>query len=42
MNEAAIIAARHKGTSVTQKDLDKAIERVIAGEGFSHGTKLSL
>ncbi len=30
-NEAALIAARHKQTTVLQKDFEAAIDRVIAG-----------
>ena len=31
VNEAALLAARGKRTSVEQKDLNEAIERVVAG-----------
>jgi len=31
VNEAAIIAARNKGSSVAETDFHKAIERVLAG-----------
>jgi cell division protease FtsH len=31
MNEAALLAARRKGSKITQADLDEAIEKVVAG-----------
>ena len=31
VNEAALHAARYKGASVTERDFEYAIERVIAG-----------
>ena len=31
MNEATLHAARYKGASVTERDFEYAIERVIAG-----------
>jgi len=31
VNEAALLAARHEGTVIDQKDLDDAVEKVVAG-----------
>jgi cell division protease FtsH len=31
INEAALLAARHEGTSIGQKDLEEAVEKVVAG-----------
>jgi len=31
MNEAALLAARHNGTQIGQKDLEEAVEKVVAG-----------
>lgn len=31
INEAALLAARHDGTSIDQQDLDQAVEKVVAG-----------
>jgi cell division protease FtsH len=31
INEAALLAARHTGTSIDQKDLEEAVEKVVAG-----------
>ena len=31
INEAALLAARHNGTSISQKDLEDAVEKVVAG-----------
>ncbi len=31
INEAALLAVRHNGTEITQKDLEAAVEKVVAG-----------
>ncbi|MBA4149984.1 MAG: ATP-dependent metallopeptidase FtsH/Yme1/Tma family protein [Verrucomicrobia bacterium] len=31
VNEAALLAARHRGTEIAQKDLEDAVEKVVAG-----------
>jgi cell division protease FtsH len=31
LNEAALLAARHDGTTIDQKDLEEAVEKVVAG-----------
>jgi cell division protease FtsH len=31
INEAALLAARHHGSTITQKDLEDAVEKVVAG-----------
>jgi cell division protease FtsH len=31
INEAALLAARHAGTTIAQKDLEEAVEKVVAG-----------
>ncbi len=31
LNEAALLAARHNGTTIDQKDLEDAVEKVVAG-----------
>jgi cell division protease FtsH len=31
INEAALLAARHDGTTIDQKDLEEAVEKVVAG-----------
>src|SRR5262249_54019023 len=31
INEAALLAARHQGTAIGQRDLENAVEKVVAG-----------